>query len=120
MVFPSVGKGGLIVGGAKGEGDAFHHGAYVGMVIVKELSVGAQVGGQNFAELIFFEKDADFKRLTDGTFEFKAEVSAVAAKKGAAQNSAFSDGVAAFVIPKKGLMASAAIGGQKLSYTPAK
>jgi lipid-binding SYLF domain-containing protein len=120
VIVPTVGEGAMIVGGARGTGEAFEGGAYVGMVTVTELSVGAQVGGQSFSQLVFFETPAHFKSLKEGTFEFGAEVSAVAATAGAAQTSAFKDGVAAFVLPKKGLMASAAIGGQKLSFTPAK
>jgi len=118
VVIPSVGKGALIVGGAHGDGEAFEGGAYVGQVSVSEVSVGAQVGGQSYSQVVFFETPVDFKRLKDNSFQFAAEVSAIGVDQGVAKNAKFKDGVATFVIPKQGLMASAAVGGQKLSFTP--
>src|SRR5262245_52008655 len=119
VVIPTVGEGGFIIGGGHGTGEAFEGGAYVGRVTINELSVGALVGGQSYSQLVFFETPVDFKRLKDGQFQFGAEVTAVAADKGAAKNAAWKDGVAAFIIPKKGLMASASVGGQKLDFKPA-
>lgn len=119
VVLPSVGKGALIVGGAHGEGEAFEGGVYAGKVSVSEVSVGAQVGGQSYAQVVFFETPMDFKRLKDNQFQFAAEVSAIGVDQGVAKNAKFKDGVATFVIPKQGLMASAAVGGQKLSFEPA-
>ncbi len=118
VVIPSVGKGALILGGAYGDGEAFERGAYVGTVSVSEVSVGAQVGGQSYSQVVFFETPAAFKRLKDNAFQFAAEVSAIGVDQGVAKNAKFKDGVATFVIPKQGLMASAAVGGQKLSFEP--
>lgn len=120
VVLPTVGKGGLIIGGGHGHGEAFEGGAYVGRVSLSELSVGAQVGGQSYSQVVFFETPVDFKRLKDNSFQFGAEVSAVAAQDGVAKNAKFKDGVATFVIPKEGLMAAASVGGQKLDFTAAK
>jgi lipid-binding SYLF domain-containing protein len=119
VVIPTVGEGGFIIGGGHGEGEAYEAGTYVGKVTINELSVGALVGGQSYSQLVFFETPVDFKRLKDGQFQFGAEVTAVAADKGAAKNAAWKDGVVAFIIPKKGLMASASVGGQKLDFKPA-
>lgn len=120
VVFPSIGEGAFIVGGGGGSGDAFEGGAYVGRVSIHELTVGAQIGGQSYSEVVFFETPVDFKRLKDNSFQFGAEVTAVAADAAAAKNAEFKDGVVAFIIPRKGLMASASVGGQKLDYTAAK
>jgi lipid-binding SYLF domain-containing protein len=119
VVIPTVGEGGFIIGGGHGEGEAYEGGAYVGKVTINELSVGALVGGQSYSQVVFFETAVDFKRLKDGQFQFGAEVTAVAADKGAAKNAAWKDGVVAFIMPKKGLMASASVGGQKLDFKPA-
>ena len=119
VVLPFIGEGGFIVGGAAGEGEAFVGGEYVGKVKVSEVSVGALVGGQTFSQLVFFEKPVHFERLRHGAYEFGSEVTAVAAHKGVAKNAVFEDGVVAFVLPRKGLMASASIGGQKLTFIPA-
>ncbi len=120
FVVPTVGEGAFIIGGGHGKGEMFEHGTYIGTIAVSEMSIGAQVGGQSYSELVFFEKDADLRRLKDGTFAFNAEVTAVAADKGAAKNGSFKDGTMAFILPKKGLMASAAIAGQKIDFTAVK
>jgi len=119
VVIPSVGKGALIVGGAHGDGEAFEGGAYIGQVSVSEVSLGAQVGGQSYSQVVFFETPEALRKLKDNSFQFAAEVSAIGVDQGVAKNAKFKDGVATFVIPKQGLMASAAVGGQKLSFTPA-
>lgn len=118
VVIPTVGKGGLIVGGAHGNGEAFERGAYIGSVSVSEVSVGAQVGGQSYSQVVFFETPEALLKLKDNQFQFAAEVSAIGVDQGVAKNAKFKDGVATFVIPKQGLMASAAVGGQKLSFEP--
>jgi lipid-binding SYLF domain-containing protein len=120
FIVPTVGEGAFIIGGGHGKGEAFEGGTYIGAVAVSEVSIGAQVGGQSYSELVFFEKEADVRRLKEGSFEFNAEVTAIAADKGAAQSGSFKNGTMAFVLPKKGLMASAAIGGQKVDFTAAK
>jgi lipid-binding SYLF domain-containing protein len=120
VVMPTIGEGGFIVGGGHGTGEAFEGGTYVGRVTINELTLGAQIGGQSYSQVIFFETPVDFKRLKDGQFQFGAEVTAVAADQGAAKNTAFKDGVATFIMPKKGLMAAAAVGGQKLDFQAAK
>ncbi|HEY0467437.1 MAG TPA: YSC84-related protein, partial [Polyangiaceae bacterium] len=120
VVIPTVGEGALIVGGAHGAGEAFEAGGYVGRVTVSEVSIGAQVGGQSYSQVVFFETPVDFKRLKENSFKFSAEVSAVALDQGVAKNAKFKDGIATFVIPKEGLMAAASVGGQKLSFEAAK
>jgi lipid-binding SYLF domain-containing protein len=120
VVFPTVGEGGFIIGGGHGSGEAYEGGAYTGRVTVSELSVGAQVGGQSYSQVVFFETPVDFKRLKENQFKFDAEVSAVAADQGVAKNAKFNNGIMTFIIPKGGLMAAASVGGQKLDFTPAK
>lgn len=117
-VFPNVAKGGLIVGGAHGDGLVYQKGATIGKASVSQASVGAQIGGQAFAEVIFFETQAALDDFKAGKFEMSAEVSAVAAAEGAAKAAKYTQGVAIFTLPKKGLMAQASIGGQKFKYTP--
>ncbi|WP_405410153.1 YSC84-related protein [Maribacter sp. Asnod1-A12] len=118
VVFPNVGKGGFIIGGASGNGVVYEKGAKIGMADLKKLSVGLQAGGQAITEVIFFETPADLEEFKDGDFEFSAEASAVALKSGVAVNAKYRDGVAVFALPKAGLMADASVGGQKFEYTP--
>ena len=120
VVLPDVGEGALIIGGGHGSGEAYEAGGYIGRVSLSEVTVGAQIGGQSYSQVVFFQTPVDFKKLKDNAFEFSAELSAVAAEEGVAKNAKFKDGVATFILPKKGLMAAASVGGQKLDFTPAK
>ncbi|MDO6470367.1 lipid-binding SYLF domain-containing protein [Maribacter sp. 1_MG-2023] len=118
VIFPNVGKGGFIIGGASGNGVVYENGTMVGMADLKKLSVGLQAGGQAITEVIFFETADDLAEFKDGDFEFSAEASAVALKSGVAVNAKYRDGVAVFALPKAGLMADASVGGQKFDYKP--
>ncbi|MEH6679190.1 MAG: lipid-binding SYLF domain-containing protein [Sediminicola sp.] len=116
VLFPNVGKGGFIVGGASGNGVVYENGTAVGMADLKKLNIGLQAGGQAIIEVIFFETATDVARFKEGDFEFSAEASAVALKSGEAVNAKYKDGVAVFALPKAGLMADASVGGQKFTY----
>lgn len=118
VIFPNVGKGGFIIGGASGNGVVYQNGEVVGMANLKKLNVGLQAGGQAIVEVIFFETAVDLKRFKEGKFAFAAEASAVALKSGVAVNAKYKDGVAVFAMPKAGLMADASVGGQKFGYKP--
>ena len=135
-VFPTIGKGGIGIGAAHGNGRVYEKGKYVGDTSMTQLSVGLQLGGQAFSQIIFFEDARALKEFTSGNFEFGAEASAVAitaaasAQAGTAGASAgasggkndatttgkYYRGMATFTIAKGGLMYQAAIGGQKFSY----
>ena len=117
-IFPSVGKGGLVVGGARGKGLLYEKGAVTGQTTMTQASIGAQAGGQSFAEIIFFETPTAVSDFKTGKFEMSADVSAVAAAQGAAKSAKYKNGVAVFTLPKKGLMVQASIGGQKFKYEP--
>ncbi|OBX21142.1 MULTISPECIES: lipid-binding SYLF domain-containing protein [Bizionia] len=116
VIFPNVGKGGLIVGGASGNGVVYENGKAVGMADLKELSVGLKAGGQAIVEVVFFETDEALAEFKEGNFEFGAEASAVAVDKGVSQNTNYSDGVIVLTMPKAGLMADISVVGQKFSY----
>ena len=118
-MFPSVGKGGLIVGAARGKGVVYQKNAVVGEAVMTQASIGAQAGGQAFAEVIFFETPEAIKDFKGGKFEMSAEVSAVAAAEGASKAAKYKNGVAVFTLPQKGLMVQASIGGQKFKFIPA-
>lgn len=116
VIFPNVGKGGFIIGGASGNGVVYENGTAVGMADLKKLNIGLQAGGQAIIEVIFFETDVDLERFKTEKFQFAAETSAVALKSGIAFNAKYKDGVAVFALPKAGLMADASVGGQKFNY----
>jgi lipid-binding SYLF domain-containing protein len=138
-VFPTIGKGGLVVGAAHGTGRVYQQGKYIGDTSMTQLSVGFQAGGQAYSEIIFFEDKRALDEFTSGNFTFSGDVSAVAitagasasagtggstagasgGKKDATTSGQYQKGVAVFTIAKGGLMYQAAVAGQKFSYKEA-
>jgi lipid-binding SYLF domain-containing protein len=139
-VFPTIGKAGLGIGGAHGEGRVYAGGDQVGTTKMTQLSFGFQAGAQGYSLIIFFEDKRAFEEFTSGNFEFGAQASAVAVtagasagagtggssagasagKKDASTSGGYQKGVAPFVIIKGGLMYEATLGGAKFSYKPLK
>ncbi len=117
-VFPSVGRGGLIVGGMSGDGWVFEKGQLVGTTGVTKVTVGAQAGGESFSQVIFFEDATSLNRFKRGDFELGAQVTAVALRNGAAARAGYTQGMAIFTNTKTGLMAEASVGGQKFTFEP--
>ncbi len=135
-VFPTIGKGGVVVGGGYGKGRVYEIGKYVGDTSLTQLSVGFQLGGEAYSQIIFFENQQAFKEFTSGNFEFGAQAQAVAITAGAsaaatttgstagasvtqndASNAARSyKGMTTFTVAKGGLMYEASLGGQKYNY----
>jgi lipid-binding SYLF domain-containing protein len=117
-VFPTVAKGALVVGGAGGSGIVFEQGKPVGKTSLGQVTVGVQLGGQAYSEIIFFENAAALSDFKKGNFAFAAQVSAVALSAGASADAKYQSGVAVFTVTKTGLMYEASVGGQKFSYEP--
>jgi lipid-binding SYLF domain-containing protein len=120
VVFPNVGKGGLGVGGAAGNGILYQDGNVIGTAKMTQLTIGFQAGGQAYQEIVFFEDERALNRFKDNKLEFSAQVSAVAAASGVSAKAKYDDGVLVFTLAKKGLMYEAAVGGQKFNYSPIK
>ncbi|WP_462269645.1 lipid-binding SYLF domain-containing protein [Desulfobacter sp.] len=137
-VFPTVGKGGIVVGGAYGQGRVYQGGLITGTATISKITVGFQLGGQAFSEIIFFQDKRAYDEFTDGAYEFDASISAVVvtagiqAKAGSEGGSAgasagpatgvqaeigYYKGMAVFIHAKGGLMYEAAIGGQRFDVT---
>jgi lipid-binding SYLF domain-containing protein len=137
-VFPTIGKGGLGVGAAHGDGRVYEKGKYIGDTSMTQVSVGLQAGGQAYSQIIFFENKAALDQFTSGNFEFGAGVSAVAIKSGASGSvgttgatasassgggetgagtaGKYRKGMAVFSVAKGGLMYEASLAGQKYKY----
>jgi lipid-binding SYLF domain-containing protein len=117
-VFSRVGKGGVGFGGAYGSGVLFEKGKATGKTSLTQVTVGLQLGGQTYSEIIFFETESALENFKASRFAFSAQVSAVALKSGASANAKYSDGVAVFTAAKNGLMVEGSVGGQKFNYKP--
>lgn len=115
-VYPKVGKGGIGIGGAHGKGLVYKGGTLVGETSLTQFTVGLQLGGQVYQEVIFFENQRTFENFTGGNYEFSAQVSAIAASAGASADAAYKHGVIVFTLGKAGLMYEASVGGQKFGY----
>lgn len=117
VIFPNVGKGGIGIGGAAGNGVVYERGAIIGKAKLTQISIGFQFGGQAYREVIFFESKDDLDRFKENKIEFSAQASAVAATAGASANVKYSNGVMIFTQQKGGLMYEASIGGQKFNFS---
>ena len=117
-VFPGIGAGGFIIAGGHGSGEVYAAGKQIGTAKVTQLNIGATVGGQVTQQIIFFKDKFALDRFTKSGFEFDAAASAVMIKSGAASSVDYSNGIAAFVMPKKGAMVQASLGTQKFAFTP--
>jgi len=136
-VFPTIVKGALVVGGARGKGRVYARGQYVGNSTMTQASVGLQIGGAGYSEIVFFRDEPAFANFTRGNFEFSADAQAVvitaaagaqgsttgasagasATTQHAANVGAYNNGMATFVLPKGGLLAGISLGGQKFTYS---
>ncbi len=139
-VFPTIGKGGIGIGGAFGEGHVFEQGEVIGEAKMKQITIGFQLGGQAYSQVIFFQDKRALDEFTSGSFEFGAQATAVALTSGVSaeattgggsgtsisggqnnadiKSSGFYKGMAVFTIAKGGLMWEASIGGQQFKFKP--
>lgn len=118
-VFPSVVKGAIGIGGAGGSGVLFEKGGKpLGSASLAQVTIGFALGGQEYAEIIFFENALALTNFKAGNFALAAQVSAVAAASGAAATAKYQQGVAVFTVAIGGLMYEASVGGQKFDFTP--
>jgi len=135
-LFPTIGKGGVGIGGAHGKGRVYVGGKHVGDTSMTQLTAGFQLGGQAFSQIIFFEDKRAFDEFTGGNFEFGAQATAVAITAGASAGASttgssagasggkndaatvgkYYKGMAIFTVAKGGLMYEATVGGQKFNY----
>jgi len=113
VVIPTVGKGGIGIGGARGKGVLYEGGEVTAVITLTQLSFGFQWGGQAYSEFIFFEDAATLENFKRGNYELNAQASAVAVTAGASADAEFNGGMAIFTQAKGGLMYEAAVGGQK-------
>lgn len=117
IILPNVGKGGLGVGGASGNGIAVEQGERIGFARMTQVTIGFQAGGQAYSELVFFENKEAFERFKSNKIEMSAQVSAVAAAAGVSADAKYVDGVMVFTRTKGGLMYEASVGGQQFKFT---
>ncbi|WP_232504317.1 YSC84-related protein [Shewanella benthica] len=131
-IFPTVGKGGFGIGAAYGKGRVFKSHAYTGDTSLTQISIGFQIGGQAYSEIIFFKDAKSYNEFTSGSFEFSAQASAVAinigvnAQAGTTGNSSsagksaakasYINGMAVYTLAKGGLMFEAALAGQSFTF----
>ena len=139
-VFPTVAKGGMGIGAAHGKGGVYRNGKLTGSVTLNQLSIGLQLGGQAYSEIIFFEDQRAYDEFVSGNYEVNAGVSAVALTAGASASAGtqgatsaagsskddhttdsvgYYKGMVIFTVTKGGLMYEASVAGQKFKFKPA-
>lgn len=115
-VFPRIGKAGIGIGGASGNGRVYRKGEFIGTTSMLQASFGFQLGGQTYSEIIFFQNEAALERFMNGKFELGANISAIVIDAGVAKEIGFKDGIMVVIIPGKGLMYEATISGQHFTF----
>lgn len=117
-VFPEVGKAAIGIGGSYGSGIVYEGGSQIAFTQLSKGSIGFQLGGQEFRQLIIFEDQDSLNAFKRGQFEFAADVSAVILTEGAAGSADYEHGVKVLVDVVGGAMYEASLGGAKFSYEP--
>jgi lipid-binding SYLF domain-containing protein len=118
VVFPEITKGAIGIGGAAGDGTVFERGTAIGSSSMTQVTIGFQLGGQTYSEVIFFKDKAALDNFKRGEYEVAAGASAIALKDGVSKTADYNNGVAIFTMGTGGLMFEASIGGQKFSFEP--
>lgn len=119
-IFPNVGKGAWILGGAAGNGVVYENGNLVGYSELRQIDVGFQFGGQAYREIIIFRTQSALDKFKEGNFSFEGSASAVVWDKGKGESIQFKDGIGVALMPKAGAMVGISIGGQEFDYRDAK
>ncbi|SDG82921.1 lipid-binding SYLF domain-containing protein [Psychroflexus sediminis] len=115
-IFPNVGKGAYILGGAAGNGAVYENGTLVGMAELRQLDIGFQLGGKAFSEAIIFQTDEAFEEFKSGDLKLSSDISVVMVDEGVSGDVEFKNGIAVISMPKAGAMAGLSVGGQKFDY----
>ena len=118
-LFPNVGKGAWILGGAAGNGIVYENGKLAGYAELRQIDIGLQFGGKAFRELIIFKTQEALDKFKEGDFEFGGSASAVIWDKGKGEAITFENGVGVAIMPKAGAMAGISVGGQEFDYRAA-
>lgn len=117
-IFPNVGKGAYVIGGASGNGAVYQNGNLIGYADLKQVDVGLQIGGKAFIEVLLFETQAALDRFKQGSYQLSANASAVVLDEGISRDLEFTDGVAVVTMAKEGAMAGISVGGQRFDFQP--
>jgi lipid-binding SYLF domain-containing protein len=119
LVFPSVVKGGFMVGGLYGEGVLLKEGKAVAYYNTVAASYGLQIGAQKYGYAMFLMNDAAIQYLdrSDG-WEVGTGPSIVVVDKGAAggmSTTNLREDIYAFIFSQSGLMAGLGLQGTKIT-----
>jgi len=123
LVFPSIVKGGFLVGAQHGDGALLVNGKTVGYYNTVAASYGFQAGVQKFSYAMFFMKDASKNYLRkSGGWEVGSAPSLVVVDTGMARSlstTTLKKGIYVFFFDQKGLMGGLGLQGTKITqYTP--
>jgi len=117
VVFPSVIKGGALLGAARAQGRAFSGGKWVGNVTMTQYNIGALLGAQKYNEIIFFKTPESFRKFMQGGFEDASQFSLVPLYSGFSGDVDFAKDVEVYTSSDYGLMLELSTGLQDFTYT---
>ncbi|MBY6187028.1 hypothetical protein KUV89_10370 [Marinobacter hydrocarbonoclasticus] len=110
VVFPSAWRAGMGFGGGYALGTIYRDHQVVGVARMWQLSVGANVGGQRYRQILFFKTDAAFEAMGKASNEFAGQAHAALITLGGATNPGYHPEVAVFSELRGGLLLEASVG----------
>jgi hypothetical protein len=117
-VFPSAGRASAVLGGAYGRGEVYERGQRIGDASMGQLTVGVQLGGQTFSEIILFNSENALDRFKAGRIAFAANLSAVVSKAAASGTADYERDVVAKAFSNGGMLLEASLGAQFFRFKP--
>ena len=136
-LYPTIIKAAAVVGGAYGPGKVYEQGKYIGDTAMTQASIGYQIGGSGYGQVIFFENKATLDKFIQGKFELGAEAQATALTIGvggaakttgtgataslsketaAVHSGGYVNGMAIYTITQGGAMIEASVAGQLFEF----
>lgn len=113
-VVPSIGRASLVLAGARGYGEVLEQGKPIGFCRVTQLTIGVQVGGQTFTQLILFDSKDSLEAFKGSPIGFSGNLS-VAFIRGASGMANFKS-VTAHAYSRGGMLLEGSLGGQKFRF----
>lgn len=117
-IFPSVGRAGTVLGGAYGHGMVYERGEPIGEASIGQMTIGVQVGGQTFSEIVIFRSQEALDRFKRGRISFNANASADVVKAAASGTADYEKDVEAKTYSQGGMLIELSLGVQGFRFKP--
>lgn len=115
-IYPTGIRAGLGFGAAIGHGVVYQGQQAIGRTSMYQLSVGANMGGQIYRQVLFFKTEESFERLMAGLMEFAGQANLAVARAGGTATPSFNTEVAMFTRLRGGLLVEGSVGAHRYTF----